>query len=367
MSVSLPTGLVPVAEVAGIAALTGSRSARYRYEILDRYMNLRGPLDGVQGSSLTESAASSLKRGGNMAVTDRGQDINWLTDRVKVTYEVDGYGEWGCGAYVPSMPDEAWRDGGRRWDVQMLDVATVLAEDRLAATYSLDAGTNIVDAVRTLITDGGESAGAITDSDLTLPTPRAWEAGSTRLEIINDLKDIANYFALFSDGDGQLRFEPYVRPAVRPVKWEFIDGETCIYRPDLSRKRDLYAVPNRVIVKGRGTGDDEGLVAVADNTNPDSDFSITTLGRVKAAEPYEVDAADQATLDAIAQRRLIEATTPTSTIVIQALPVPVSTNDAVRFRREPMGIDSRHVVTRIELPASPTGLATYTLREVVDV
>lgn len=367
MPVSVPATVVPIDAPTGVDALTTNRVARYVYELLDANMAPLGTFDGVRGSSLTETANATLKRGGNMAVTDVGQLIDWPTARIKASYEVDGYGSWGIGVYLPSMPNESWSGDVRRWDVQVLDVATVLAEDRLPTEYEVAAGENIVEAVRTLIEDAGENAGALTESDKTLAATRVWEAGSSRIEIINDLLDAANYFALFTDGDGNFRAEPYVRPSSRPERWAFIDGETCIYRPDLSRSRDQYAIPNRVIVTTRGTGDTAGLVAVADNTDPDSPWSQTSLGRVKAAEVIEVDAADQTTLDAIAQRRLIELTTPTSTIVIDAMPVAVSVNDAVRFRRVPMGVDGLHVVSKIEYPSSPTGLARYTLTQVVDV
>lgn len=365
MSVSLPAGLVPDNAPTGIDALTTNRTARYVYELLDRDMAPLGTLDGVTGSSLRETANATLKRGGTIAVTDQGQLADWPSVRIKASYEVDGYGAWGIGVYRPAMPDEAWSGDARRWNVQALDVGTVLVEDELAAEYEVAAGANILDAVRTLIEDAGESAGALTESDKTLSSARVWEASESRSAIVNELLDTANYFSLFTDGDGNFRAEPYVRPASRPVRWEFIDGATCIYRPDLSRKRDQYGIRNRVIAKTQGTGDTAGLIAVADNTNPDSEWSQAKVG-VKS-KTIEVEAADQETLDAIARRRLIELATPTSTIVIEAMPVPVSVNDAVRFRRIPMGVDGRHVVSKIEYPSSPTGLARYTLTQVVDV
>ena len=367
MPVSLPTGVVPANATAGVAALTTNRVARFKYELLDGNMAPLGTLDGVRGSSLAETANATLKRGGNMAVTDLGQLIDWPSVRFRASYEVDGYGSWGVGAFVPSMPSEEWSGVVRRWSVQVLDVATVLAEDRMAAAYTVDVGVNIVDSVRALIEGAGEVAGSLTGSTKTVAAPRVWEAGASRLEIINALLDTANYFALFTDGDGNFRAEPYSSPASRPIMWEFVDGANCVYRSDLTRERDQYGIPNRVTVKSRGTGTVAGLVSVADNTNPASPWSIPSVGRVKAAEPIEVDAADQVTLDAIAARRLIELTTPTSTITIEAMPVPVAVNDAVRFRRVPMGVDGRHVVSKIEYPSRPTGLAKYTLRGVAAV
>src|SRR5690554_6885217 len=108
MTVELPAGTLPITEVTGEAALRTNRRARYRYDLLDAGMSPLGELRGVRGASLTESAASTLKRGGRMAVTDIGQDVDWLTVRIHVVYEVGGYGQWGCGVHIPSMSEERW-------------------------------------------------------------------------------------------------------------------------------------------------------------------------------------------------------------------------------------------------------------------
>ncbi|MFW7414765.1 hypothetical protein [Demequina sp. SO4-18] len=363
-SASLPIGTLPA--VAPVT-LTGHRSVVRRYELLDGNGSYVADLDGVRGASLKQSAQATLKRGGNAAVTDMGQDVNWLTARIRASYEIVGGPSWGLGVYLPSMPVAQWSGGVRRWDVELLDVATVLAESTVDDDYEIVAGTVVTDAVRTLIDLAGENAAAVTDSPKTLTTSRVWEAGTPLLTIINELLDSIGYFSLATDGDGRLTGSPYVRPAARPEEWEFIDdGETCIYRPEMSVEQDLYRVPNHVLARTQGTGDNAGLLVNVYNDSPDSPFSRANRGRT-ITRVIDAEATDLDALETIASRALIDATTPTSTVVIDALPVPLDVNAAVRFRSQPAGIDHRHVVTNIEYGANDTDLARYTLREVVDI
>jgi len=363
-SATLPSGVLPdAAEVT----LTGHRSVKRVYELVDRDGGVIETLDGCKGASLQQVANSTLKRGGRAAITDVGQDIDWLTARIKASYEIEGYGSWGLGVFLPSVPTEQWSGGVRRWDAELLDVATVLSEATVESGYSLDAGQVATDAIRALITDAGETSIAVTDSDKTLTTPRVWEPGETILSIINQLCDSIGYFALASDGDGRLAADPYIRPADRPISWEFLDGANCIYVGDFTREQDLYKVPNHQQARTRGTGDEPGLVVNVYNDDPDSPFSRANRGRTISGEVIETYATDLDALTTLARRVLLTRTLPTSTIVIDAMPVPRDVNAAVTFRSTPAGIDGRHVVSRIVYGANDTDLARYTLNKVVDV
>jgi hypothetical protein len=110
------------------------------------------------------------------------------------------------------------------------------------------------------------------------------------------------------------------------------------------------------------------LTSSIDNTDADSPYSIANRGRVIGYSETGVEADSQATLDAYARRRLVELTTPTSSVQISHSPLPgLTVNNAVRFRRVPAGIDARHTVTRTTITLDGTALATSDLREVVDL
>ena len=363
-SATLPSGSLPD---AATVTLTGHRSVRRVYELVDHDGGIIDTFDGVKGATLEQVANSTLKRGGRASITDTGQDINWLTARIRASYDIEGYGSWGLGVFLPTVPTAQWSGGVRRWDAQLLDVATVLSEATLENGYSLPAGQVVTDAIRALIVSAGETSVAVTDSTKTLTTPRVWGTDAKILEVINQLSDSIGHFALASDGDGLLTSAPYIRPADRSISWEFMDGANCIYRGDFTHEQDLYKVPNHQQARTRGTGDTAGLVVNVYNDDPNSPFSRLNRGRTISGEVIETDATDTDALTTLARRVLLERTMPTSTIAIDAMPVPLDVNAAVTFRSTTAGIDARHVVTRIEYGAADTDLARYKLQKVVDL
>jgi len=357
-----------------VSALTINRTSSVRVELLTAVEAQAGTLAGVRGGSVLYTAAKSVHGSAALTVTDEGQAVDWLTARIRPVLTVEGYGDTSLGVFLVSEAPEVWGGTGRTWSVKLLDKCTILDQDKVLATYALDAGSVVTDEVVTLIESTGETNYAITPSAATLVNPLAWPAGTTKLRIVNDLLSTINYFSLFADGEGQYRGEPYVKPASRPTVWDFLDGSDCIYVPILTKDIDLFAIPNTFIAVGQGDGVTPALVSTAVNADPGSPYSTVSRGtpenpRTIAAEPeLGVEVADQATLDAYALRRLIELTTPTASIDIQHAFVPaLAFNRAVRFRSTPAGIDARHVVSKTEVSLDPTALVKTTLTEVVDL
>lgn len=351
-----------------MSALTANRTTTIAVELLTAAEATAGKLDGVTGGSVVYTAAKSVHGSASFTVADNGQAVDWLTARFRPSVTIDGYGTTTLGVFLVSEAPEAWGDTGRVWSVKLLDKCTILDQDAVGAAYTLDAGTVVTTAIVTLIQSTGETNIAITPSAATLLNPLVWPAGTTKLQIVNDLLSTINYFSLFCNGDGQYRGEPYVKPASRPTVWDFLDGSDCIYVPGLTKDVDLFAIPNKVIAITQGNGSTAALVSTATNTDPTSPYSTVGRGRTITYVATGVEAADQATLDAFASRRLIELTAPTASIDIQHAFVPaLAFNRAVRFRRQPADIDARHVVGKTEVSLDPTALVKSTLTEVVDL
>jgi hypothetical protein len=252
--------------------------------------------------------------------------------------------------------------------VKLLDKTTILDQDIITTTYSVAAGTVVTTEIISLITGAGVTNYAITASSATLTGGMAWQPGTSKLRIVNDLLAAIGYFALYANFDGALVGEPYVLPASRPILYELIDGPTSVYDPNFTRDVDIWRIPNRVVITGQGDGTTAALTSSIDNTDADSPYSIANRGRVIGYSETGVEADSQATLDAYARRRLVELTTPTSSVQISHSPLPgVTVNNTVRFRRVPAGIDARHTVTRTTITLDGTALATSDLREVVDL
>lgn len=369
VTVTLPEGLVPVRALSESEILTGNRSARLRYDLYDKDEAALGNLTGVMKGSIDYTANASVHSGGSLDIVDVGQSVDWLNDRVRPVVIIDGIAEEiPLGMFLFSEAPEEWSDTGREWSVKLLDKCTILEQDKVDGTYSLAAGAVITDAVVDLIESTGETNIAITPSAATLAAPLSWEATTSKLKIVNDLLDAAGYFSLWCDGNGQYRGEPYVRPANRPIRYEFLDGATSIYSPDFVKDVDLHGIPNKFVAVGQGNGTTEALTSVATNEDPASPYSFSARGRWIVDGATGVEAASQTVLDDYARRRLIELTSPTSSITVAHALVPNLTfNNAVRLRRVPAGVDARHVVSKMVITLDPTALVKSTLVEVVDL
>jgi hypothetical protein len=352
-----------------VNALTVNRTTTVRVEVLTAAEAYVGALDGVRpGGSVVYTSAKSVHGSASTVVRDKGQGIDWLTARFRPVISIAGYGDTALGVFLVSEAPESWGDYGREWSVKMLDKCTILDQDAVDVSYTLDAGTVVTTAIVTLIQSTGETNIAITPSTATLLNPLVWPAGTTKLQIVNDLLSTINYFSLFCNGDGQFRGEPYVKPASRPSVWDFLDGSDCIYLPGLVKDVDLFAIPNKVIAITQGSGTTAALTSTATNTDSTSPYSTVSRGRTITRVFTGVEAADQPTLDAYALRQLISLTTPTASIDIQHAFVPaLAFNRAVRFRRTPAGIDAPHVVSKTETSLDGTQLVKTTLTKVVNL
>lgn len=308
--------------------------------------------------------------------------FSWMHARVRPVLMIDGVPEKPLGVFIPSAPAEQWSEGGGTQQIELLDRTSILSQDCVERTYSIKAGTKVISQVRRLIGSTGEKPGAISDSGRTLKSGLTWPPGTSKLTIINELLEAADFFALWTDGNGQFRVQKYVEPRYRPMKRQFLDDDSSIYIPTFSTDTDVYSIPNKVIVTAQGSGSGEGYVGIATNENPDSPYSYQNRGRwvvdtvqgIEVADPDPDDPGEggadgQKAVNDYAKRRLRQLTSAASTsIQIQHAPIPgLMVNDVVRFRRGPAEVDGLFAVTKTSIDFDPKELAKTTLTEVASI
>lgn len=337
------------------------RSVTICGELMSRTGTYRGLLTHIEGGRVEFSAGTRLRGQGNMRLRDTG--INWLTDRIKLTYEMADGESIPLGVWLPTAPTVTRTGNGESLEVDLLTPLVVLDEDCVSRPYSVGEGTIVTSAVTALITSTGETRVQATHSQARTSSTLTWDAGTPKLTIINELLQSINYWALFVDGLGFFRVEPYYPPAARSPVREFTDGETSIRLPEMRREQDVTGVPNKVVLVGQAEGDKPALTSEATNTSDDSPFSYQSRGRWVTYVETGVEATDQQVLDQLARRKLIERSTPSATIEITHLPVPLAPNDVVELNYD--GTLRRAVVTKWALDLKPTALTATTLREVV--
>lgn len=329
-----------------------------------------GKLEGFLDGEISTSAYASVKSTGRILARDTKQIVGgeWQQYRLQPVYKVNGV-EHKLGLYLPSTSQDDWDDQSLMWDVELADKTSILDRVVLGQFFTVKAGANIVETVKTLIELTGESAGALTPSPQTALGTITFEPGTTILQAVNDLLSAANFFSLWCDGDGQFQITPSVAVGSRPIVAEFVDGldGTALYSPVFSREQDIASIPNRVIAISNTDGEDPALIAKAENRNPGSPYSFDALGRWIDHLEDGVETTSQAALQEYAQRRLESLSSAVANVVITCWFEDVKINDAIRFRSNPAKIDGVFTVSNVEPVLNELGMMTLKLREVVAV
>lgn len=319
-----------------MVAWHGPRRPRWSFRLLDRSDWDLGELDGVstEVGQVELRALSRLGGSGSLTIADRGQAIDWMTHRVQAIYDpgISGAAAWPVATMLLSSPIERHTEAGREFEVGLLPKTAVVDEDSVESMYSLAAGTPIIATVVQLIQSTGESRIAVTPSGATLSNAQVWEAGTSKLTIVNDLLTAAGYWSLWCDGGGQFRVEPYRLPSERAVAFDFAAGTTSIHRPTWSREQDHSSVPNRFVVIGQGSDEAPPLVGVAENDDPASPYSFQARGRWITATEEGVEGDSQTVFDLLARRRLLDAMSPVAKLDVEHAIVPLEPNQLVLFR-----------------------------------
>lgn len=339
------------------------RHEAYRVDLMTKRDGTIGRLDGVPEVSLDFSASENrvLTSGGSLRLDDLGQDIDWLTARCQPWATVNGQ-SWPLGVYLMSAPTQRHEPTGRSWEVTLRDKLSILDEDVLPETFSLNTGQNVVEAVRQVIVGAGEANHSISEDPRVLTGPMTWPPNTSRLVIVQDLLKMINFNPLRVDGWGAYIGDPFVDPKVRNIVESFEEGSSAIHLPSFQTTRDVTSIPNRLV--GISSSRSAGLVVTAQNNDPASPYSVPARGRV-VARSEDFDAPDITTLAALVSRRMLELMAPASVVQFQHAVIPLSVDSVVRFTSDGVSLDGVVESTSVTLAAGQ--MMQTTIREVVRV
>lgn len=310
------------------------RKPSWMFTLLDADDRPIRELREVSGGSGEFVALSRLGGSATLTLTGLGQDFDWMSQRIKATYDpgINGVEPWDMGVWMLSSPVEKYSAAGKAYEVAMLPKTQVVDEDTIPSSYAFPAGANYVQEAVNLLRSTGETRVAVTDSDLTLGSPLVFDPGTPKLTVINELLTAAGYWSLWTDGSGQFRVEPYENPGDRAVSFTFTDEhKKALHSVEWSREQDHSAVPNRYVVVSESEGDKPPLIGVAENNAPNSPYSIDRRGRWITRVEEGVEAGSQRVIDNLAARRLRDAMAPVGRISVSHLMLPISVNDVVSF------------------------------------
>jgi len=390
----MPTPILPLVSLSTQDVLYGDRSTTYRWEVLQHGANgtdqLVGTLDGVSDGQLSWTLNAAVKGSGGASVADltaaqpgfmKIGDVQLASVRLRPVCVIAGLPDNPLGVFLVANAKESWEDTGRTWQLELLDKCTVPDQDAVEQSFAVPAGTLILQQVKTILTGCGEAISIDATNTLVTSSNMMWEAGTSKLKIINDLLDVANYNALWMDGQGNFQATPRVLPADRPINYEVLnipreltDGEQSIYRPTWERQRDSFDVPNKVIsIQAADGADVQALTGTWTNTDPSSPYSYPTRGRWITHVTDGVDCPEGTDPEIIAflqkrsQTTLIQMSATQAQVEVEHLPIPVKVGDVLRFANSQAGVNTKHVITKLSLDTTPLGLMKSSLQEVISL
>lgn len=346
----------------------------YLMDLDDRVID---ELDGASGGKLDESIHTVIRASGSLNFTYH-QPVDWHRHRIGITYtfrDERGYTHrYPQGVFLPTTPGSTYHAHVARGEVQLYDKTQMLNAGGMPSTWTVDKGVTIAQAVKDILATVGETRVSHPDDEGgELRNAMVFQPGTTKLRMVNDILEAGNFFGIWVDGDGVWQLQKYIPPAQRGVEWTHRSGENAIFKSGFKHTADGFNVPNEVVVIGRSERDDDGDEeepprALAWNQDPNDPFSIPSRGYTITAEPIqEQDATSLAVLEQIAQRRLLEMSSVTSTFEIDHAWLPNSLNSAVRLVVPEHDIDALTVLQSRSWSweaGKRAGLTSSTLREV---
>jgi hypothetical protein len=295
--------------------------------------------------------------------------VGTVVSNVRMTqYEVQtDWVEFPLGVFLLSTPTrKSTPTGTVTREVEAYDQLQVVKDDKVTGRYFIATGTQYTTAIKSLLDSSGILIQNISPSSKLMPVDREWEAGTPKLSIINELLSALNYEELYFDEDGVAVCEPYVTPDLRISEYVYADDSKSVIFPDSEETLDWFNVPNQFVLVVSQV-DRPVLKSVYTNTSSTSPTSTVNRGRT-IVEYMVMDAADQATLDGLAQMTAFKASQVYQTITMQTALMPHhSHNDVFTVILSNLGVNAKYEEVGWTMPLRAGSRMSHTVRRVVTV
>lgn len=271
-----------------------------------------------------------LRLSGEFVRDDR---ISWLSDKVRAELIIDGT-TYPVGVFIPSSVRWKESETTKTVTLEAYDQCWQVQDTRTEGVLHFNAGTNYLDAVKLLLTKAGIALVSSTPTSAVLAEDREdWEIGTSYLDIINQLLDEINYNPLWFSPSGVAILEPASVPTADNIEHTInSDDIDCLMLPSITNEVDVFDAPNVFICVCSNPDKDDVMIAKAENTNPQSELSISRRGR-RIVHLEKVDnIASQEELQEYADRMRNDSMITGETFRIQtALQPNHGVNDVVAF------------------------------------
>jgi hypothetical protein len=218
----------------------------------------------------------------------------------------------------------------------------------------------------TALTAAGITRINIAPSTKVTPADREWEGGTTMLEIVNDLLKAMNYYSIWFDEEGWATGSPYVLPENAPSEYTYRDDGRSVILRGVEQDEDLFDIPNEWVYY---TSEANGVSLRSVKVNDLAGSRLSTVSRGMTITEYkQVEAPDQATLDALTDRAFRESLETYDHLVWESWVMPFHQHqDSYTFIHSGMGINGKYRETSYSFDLSANGVMRHECRRQVVV
>lgn len=249
-------------------------------------------------------------------------EFDMLKDELQPVMTIDGT-EQPLGVYRCATASISCDGTGRKMKLEAYDRCWRLQNTRAENVLHFNAGKKYVDVILQLLAGAGIVLAVTTDSAAVLPADREdWDVGTDYLSIINQLLSEIGYRPLWFDAFGYAHIDPYTAPDSTAIirQYSSRDISRLPMAPEYSEETDLFDAPNVFICICSNADRTTALTATSVNDSPVSRKSVSRRG-MQITEVVKVDqAADQAALQAYADKLKFESMLETRTVQFAVSP-----------------------------------------------
>lgn len=308
------------------------------------------------GGSITRNDDTRIKESAEAAVVG-GVDFGPDLVRIHMTCEWPGESaDVVLGTFLPVTPGRTIRAGYQTSTLKMYGRLQELLDDQFSGIVTVERGENAVSRVRGVCEDAGLEVVA-DESDYAVAETRLYglgadtnnsAVGDTKLDMVNDLLDLAGFRAAFTDPMGRVVLRRYRDPADIAPSWSFIEGPTAKFEGSMEEERDYTDAANHVIVQYGPDEDGRKVIGEAWDNDPDSPISTVSRGRsitrsyvYNELPPVKGDAAMREYADKRAATLLATAQSVIRRVKIRHAYAPITVNDTVDMSFPSGGVDGK--------------------------
>lgn len=277
----MPTG----DELLDLAPGIGQRASEVRFDLLDKTLTKIGEVkpDAAPGTPTVENNSNrTIKRTlSNVTLNHSVQgDVDGFGHRLRPVWVLENGDEYPCGVFIFASIERLRFEWGLDAAVAGVDQLLIL-DQPVAQGIAYGSGVDVRGAIEeqflaalvpSFAVDGAISA--------TVANPIAWPAGTSRLQVVNDLAAMAGAFSAYFDNDGVGRVDLLPDLSTVTPSLVYDDGGRIIDR-SVVETDNLLDAPNQYVVID--SSNPEAAIVGVYNVPDDAPNSAANRGFVVAA------------------------------------------------------------------------------------